>query len=158
MTTHSDGDTGAEAIELFMAEATRVRLSERSGVSRLGLRSGVVVAGELLPATEDRVDGLLVVCSEGRHLLVAIEAVTSIAGASTVLRDEKSLRAAQTLASRLRDCWTSGARLRVLLRNGRWLDGVILLVAADHVEVVVADENWIIPFTSVDVWDVGRPR
>lgn len=157
MSSRDDVDTHADAIELFVVEATRVRLSERSGAIRLSLRSGVVVAGELIATTEDRVEGhLLVDGTEGRRLLVATAAVAWIVGASTVLREEGSGPAVQTLASRLRECWGSGARLRALLPDGRWLDASIALVAADHVELMSADQNWVVPFASVDVWDLGR--
>lgn len=156
MSSRDDADTHADAVELFMVEATRVRLSERSGASRLALRSGVLVVGNLVATTEDRVDGhLLVIGPDGRRLLVATAGVAWIAGASTVLRDEGSGPAGQTLASRLRECWSSGARLRALLRDGRWLDASIALVAADHVELISAEEDWVIPFASVDVWDLG---
>lgn len=152
----SDADVRADAFELFMAEAARVRMTERTGPARVELRSGAVIVGALVPPDADAVERhLLVVDRAGRRLLVFVDAVTALVGASAALRDESSARPVRTLASRLRECWTSGSRLRVMMRDGRWIDGAIALVAADHVELIVSGERWVVPFRAAEAWDLG---
>ena len=60
----------AEAFEVFMAEAARVRLHERCGPARVHMRSGTVIAGELASPADGAVEGhVLLVDDEGRHIL-----------------------------------------------------------------------------------------
>ena len=147
----------AEAFEVFMAEAARVRLHERCGPARVHMRSGTVIAGELASPADGAVEGhVLLVDDEGRHMLLPVASVSAVVGASVALRDESTRRRARSFASCLRDCWAAGERLRVLLEDGRWIDGVIALVASDHVELSVGDERWVIPFVAGQAWDVGR--
>ncbi len=147
----------AEAFEVFMAEAARVRLHERSGPARVHLRSGAVIAGELASPADGAVEGhVLLVDDQGRHLLIPVASLSALVGASTALRDESRRGRPRSLSSCLRDCWAAGERLRVLLEDGRWIDGVIALVAADHVELTVGGERWVIPFAAGQAWDVGR--
>lgn len=143
-----------DAFEFFVAEAARIRLVDRRGVARVIVRSGAVVTGELSP--HDVGDCLEMVDSSGHGLLVPVAAVSSIRGSRAALRDEAGPTRPRSLASRLRECWSAGGRLRVLLHTGEWTEGVITLVAADHVELVIADETCVVPYSAVEVWDVGR--
>ncbi len=144
-----------DAFELFTAEAARVRLEDRTGDVRVVLRSGHILIGEL--STSELVSGHLeLLDTRGRHLLVPTAAVSVMHGSSTALRDEAPSGASRSLASRLRETWSAGARLRVLLASGEWLGGVIVLVASDHVELATGGDHCVIPFAAGQAWDVGR--
>ena len=147
----------ADAYDLFMAEAARVRLLERAGQARVILRSGVVLSGQLRTADDESVLGLLdLLTDDGRRLRVSSDAVTALVGASAALRDESGTRRATTLTTRLRETWAAGSRIRTLLRDAGWIEGVIVLVAADHVELLADGERWVIPFGAVDAWDLAE--
>jgi hypothetical protein len=142
-----------DAFEFFVTEAARIRLVDRRGVVRLHVRSGAVVTGEL--SAHDDGECLELVDSSGRTVLVPVAAVSSIRGSRTALRDESRSSRPRSLASRLREHWSSGTRLRVLLHSGEWIAGVVTLVAADHVELVIASESCVVPFAAAEAWDLG---
>ncbi|MDI1290493.1 MAG: hypothetical protein PSX37_11165 [bacterium] len=144
-----------DAFELFAAEAARVRLEDRTGDVRVVLRSGHILIGEL--STSDVVsDHLELLDTRGRQLLVSTNAISVMHGSSAALRDEASGGASRSLASRLRETWSAGGRLRVLLASGEWLGGAIVLVASDHVELAIGGYPCVIPFAAGQAWDVGR--
>lgn len=152
----ADAEVREDAFELFMAEAARMRLTERAGDARVALRSGAVLTGELSAPGADAVGRHLhLVDSAGRSVLVSVDAVTAIIGASAALREESTGHLARSLASRLRECWAAGSRLRVLLCDGRWIEGGIVLVASDHLELIVGGDRWVVPFAASEAWDLG---
>lgn len=151
-----DGQVRADAYELFMAEAARMRLVERSGPARVILRSGVALSGQLVPPDgPNAVHGLIdLLARDGRRLRVPAEAVVALVGASAALRDEGSSGPPRSIASLLREIWATRGRARTLLRDAGWIEGAIVLVGADHVELESAGERWVVPFAAVDVWDL----
>lgn len=151
-TPAADTDLRADAFDLFMAEAARVRLVDRCGPARVVLRCGLTVSGELVPPIGQEVSGTLDLLAGGRRVLVAAGAVVALVGAPAGLRDESGSRRPRTLAAWLRDCWSAGTRVSALLPDGTWAEGEVVLVAADHVELARNKERWIVPFVSAEAW------
>ncbi len=150
-------DIRDDAFELYMAEASRLRIRDRSGTARIRLRCGVSVLGTMGASISiGEVDGCLSLDATGRVLLVAVGSIVAIHGGTTRLRDESAVRGSRTVTSLLREYWSTGARVRALLGDGRWIDGVIVLVASDHVELLVAEDIWTIPLAGIEAWDLGR--
>jgi len=150
-----DDDIPGDAFELFMAEAARVRLSERTGDVLITLRSGTRLAGHLVAAESEAVDRHIhLVERSGRCVLVATDSVVSIVGAVTELRDESPGEVPRSLRSRLRGAWASGCRVSALLQDARWINGSIVIVAADHMELSVGDQAWVVPYSAVEAWDL----
>jgi len=153
----TDDHVRDEAFELFAAEAARTRLADRAGNVRIVLRSGRVLVGEL--GTAEQVAGhLRLVDGRGRQLLVAVDAISTIRGSSTALRDEETAERSRSLASMLRETWALGERLQVLLHTGEWIGGAIRLVASDHLELVVGADDCVIPFAASEAWGLGPGR
>lgn len=148
----ADSDLPADAFDLFMVEAARVRLADRSGPARVVLRCGVVLSGELVPSAGVEVRGMLDLATGGRRVLVAADAVIALAGAGAGLREEFGSGRPRTLAAWLRDCWSTRTRVSALLPDGSWVEGEVVLVASDHVELARAGERWVVPFASVEAW------
>jgi 3',5'-cyclic AMP phosphodiesterase CpdA len=150
-----DADVRTEAFEVFVAEAARVRIEDRRGPARLVVRSGVVLTGDLADAGQDALAGLLeLLLDSGRRLLVPIDALVTMTGAPVRLQVDEPAGIRPTLASRLREAWQLGEQVRVLLSDGRWLSGPIVLVGSDHVELGAGLQSAIIPFGAVDAWQL----
>ncbi|MDO8309905.1 MAG: hypothetical protein Q7V58_16330 [Actinomycetota bacterium] len=147
-----DHELRADAYEVFMAEAARVRLVDRSGPARVVLRCGVTLSGALVPPNGQEVSGTLDLLTDGRRVLVAAGAVVALVGPSAGLRDESGSRRPRTLAAWLRECWSAGTRVSALLPDGTWAEGEVVLVAADHVELARQAERWVVPFVSAEAW------
>lgn len=140
-----------DAFEYFLTEVARTRVVDRTGSVRIALRSGAVLAGS---STSSRIEGHLdLIDSAGRRVLVSVGAVVMIQGSAASLRDESART--RSLASVLREVWSTRSRLRVLLRTGAWIDGTVVLVAADHVELGLPEGTSVLPFAAVDAWDLG---
>lgn len=155
-----DADLRADAYEVFLAEAARSRLTDRQGEARLRVRSGETIVGTLVTDEDSRVEGHLVVRSPGgRESLVPEAAVVSLVGSRPGLRaDDVSGRRTTVpsrLTSRLREAWLAGGRVRVLVRDGRWLDGEVVCVGADFADIACDGSVATVPLRSADVWQVG---
>ena len=152
-----DADLRAEAFEVFVAEAARTRLADRTGDLCVRVRSGATFRGEApQAAVAPRVDGhLALITSDQRAMLVAVSAVVTMTGARGGLRDE--VGHARSLASVLRDSWSAGDRVRALCSDGRWLSGRLAMVAADHADLHEAHGVTTVAYAGVEAWELPGP-
>lgn len=153
-----DADLVDEAYEVFLAEATRLRLVDRQGAVRIQLRCGVHVEGDLSDDLRVRAH-VGVTTTSGGIVLVATRAVVVLEGSVRGLRAECTADAASdvTLASWLREAWRAGALLRVTCGDGLVRTGVLRWVGADHAELLGASgiHPWVVPYESAEAWAVG---
>lgn len=148
-----DDDLRADARELFVAEAARTRMTDRTGRVRIALRSGAILEGRLLaPFGPDGSASLMQ--SDGRILHVRCDAVVVMTGARAGLRDEEA-SPSTSMAAYLRDAWSAGEVVRALLCDGRWICGRVAFVGADHVDLDVTGELLTIPFGALEAWQVA---
>ena len=152
-----DADLRAEAFEVFVAEAARSRLVDRTGDISVRVRSGSALRGRAFEAGfVARVDGhLVLITADRRAMLVPVGAVVTLTGASGSLRDEGA--PARSLASVLRDCWHAGDVVRVLCADGRWLSGRLTVVAADHADLAGADGATTVAYAGAEAWELPAP-
>lgn len=150
-----DADVRAEAFEVYMAEAARMRIHDRRGPARLTLRCGAVLIGDLAGDGPGSIAGMIEMReASGRRLLVGEAAIMTLTGTAAVLHDEAVRRLRPTLSARLRETWQLGGLVRVLLADGRWVAGDIVQVGADHVELAEGGESVVIPFGAVEAWSL----
>lgn len=150
-----DADLRDEAYEVFVAEAARSRLVDRAGPARVSLRSGVVLDGELVPHSDDAVDGhLVLVGADGRTHLIRVSAVVSLTGSRPSLRSEGD-RVPRSFTSWLRETWSGDEAIRVLDGSGSWAAGRLGFVGADHVELARGESRTVIPLASIEAWQRG---
>lgn len=153
-----DAELREEAVDLYLAEAARLRLSDRDGPVRIVLRCGVVVRGDLVARGAPDIQGWLrMVSGADRELLVSCWAIVALRGSAARLRDEDETVRSRSLPSLLREHCATGEPLRALLGDGRWLEGRLVRVAADHVEMQEAADQgaWVLPLSTVEAWDLG---
>lgn len=150
-----DADLRDEAYEVFVAEAARCRLVDRAGPARVALRCGVTLEGELVAAADDAVaEHLVLVAGDGGRRLIPVGAIVSMTGSRPGLRPEADQRA-RSLASSLREAWSSDELIRALDSAGRWTVGRMAFVGADHVELRHGDIRTVVPMAAVEAWQVG---
>jgi hypothetical protein len=151
-----DAQVREEAYEVFVAEASRCRLTDRTGPIRVALRCGRVMTGVVV-VDADRPAGTIAVRVEtGALLLLPHEAILHVSGTRPGLRDEG--RSPPSLASLLRETWSLGTSTRLLLADGRWMGGVLEFVGGDHVDLGTADGSVSIPFLAVEAWSLEDAR
>jgi hypothetical protein len=155
-------DVAAEAYDVFVAEAARVHLVDRRGHVRVQLCSGASLAGEVLDG--DEVAGHLGLREEsGAVSLVCVAAIVCLRGSRVALRpvDPEDGRPGglpvgpgTSIGSWLRGVGEEGAVIRVALADGTVLAGTVVLVAADHVELVElgSADRVAVPFGAVEYW------
>jgi hypothetical protein len=152
-----DSATRDEAREIFVAEAARTTLADRIGPAVVVLRCGAVLRGSLVESRAQTVpEGFVAIrTDESRYLLVNASSIVAISGTAPRLSEEgsRSTRA----GSLLREAWSLGQVVRVLLADGRWLVGTIGFVGADHVDIDAADGRWTVPIPSAEAWDLALP-
>lgn len=147
-----DLEAQADALERVersaeIAERTRIETAATSLVDRLaaavgrqvvlGCAGGLRVRGQLVRCAPT---WLLLTEGGGRETLVVVAAVTSVAGAGTLVRAPGSggqVAARLGLASALRGIARDRLPVRVQTRDGQMLDGTIDRVGADFVELAV---------------------
>ena len=149
-----DSNLRAEAFEIYVAEAARCRLDDRSGDVCVTLRSGALIKGAALGARAvPRVEGMIVLAEAHRGtVLVAASAVMSMTGATGSMRDEGA--PTRSLASVLRDSWGAGDTVRALGADGQWRSGRLAMVAADHVDLEGAGGVTTLAVPGVEVWEL----
>jgi hypothetical protein len=151
-----DAQVREEAYEVFVAEASRCRLTDRTGPIRVALRCGRVMTG-VVAADADRTAGTIAIRVEsGALLLLPHEAILHVRGTRPGLRDE--VRSHPSLASLLRETWSLGTSTRLLLADGRWMGGILEFVGGDHVDLCTADGSVSIPFHAVEAWSLEEAR
>lgn len=144
-----EADLRADAHEMFVAEAARIRLADRPGPGRVFLRCGHVLSGDIL--TSGGVDDAVVVAAAaGGRWLVPRAAVVRATGLGAGLRDEAVSSVARTLPSVLREAWAAGDSLLLLLCDGTRLAGHVTLVGADHLDASVDGERITVPYSAID--------
>ena len=149
--TSIDAELREEAYEVFVAEASRCRMTDRCGDVAATLRCGVTVKGRMLP---EWMDGHLAMRTDaGAELLVPTAAVVVILGGAPSLRREGEIAA--TIGSALRESWSGGRTIRVLLADGAWRQGEVDFVGADHVTLRIVDMLVTIPMVAVEAWQLG---
>lgn len=147
-----DTQVREEAYEVFVAESARGRMVDRVGEVTLLLRCGQAIEGELRPQDDDCVAGHLVVAEDsGRLLLVPDTAVVTMAGSRPGLRPEGQDRE-RTLGSWLREARQGDDRVAALLCDGRWINGRVAHVGADHVDLVSGGCSTTIAVITVEAW------
>lgn len=140
-----------DVADVLAAEAARSRLCDRVGSARVWLRCGQVLAGTL--AGREAIEGALTLNSgDVGRLEIPLDAVVCVIGGRPGLRDE-SARPVR-LTARLREAWSSGHPIRILLRDGGWQAGPISWVGGDHV-VIGGAVPTAVPYASVDAWLLG---
>jgi hypothetical protein len=138
-----DASLRDEAREVYVAEAARTTLASRSGHAVVTLRSGVVLKGQVVDARVRPVP----------NGFIAIESVVTVSGTTPrLVQEDGSL---PLLGSLVREAWSVGESVRLLLADGRWVPGVIAFVGADHVDIASGDARLTIPLGSVEAWDLG---
>lgn len=163
-----------EAYEVYVAEAGRTRLVDREGPARLHLRSGTLIAGDVV-RHEPVAGHLRVRLLAGEDVVVPTTALVAVHGTRPRLRSEARLRSEEetapglpdrrpdglkdarpegrSVSSWLRACWLSGLPLRVGTVDGATWAGTLAAVGADHVALLdAAGEEWLLPFASVEYW------
>jgi hypothetical protein len=146
-----DADLRAEAFEVYVAEAARMRMQDRVGTVRLSLRCGHAIEGEI--TGDDAIGAHLRLRDDsGRHLVVPVGSITRMSGSRPGPRIEGGDR---TVTSWLRERWAVGDLLRLLTRDGTWIVGALTHVGADHVDVVVGGETTTVPLEAVDAWSLA---
>jgi hypothetical protein len=150
-----DADLREEAYEIFVAEAARCRLVDRVGRTRVALRCGVSLEGELAPEYDDAIDAhLMLLGVDGGSRLIPVDAIVSLTGSRPGLRPEAD-RIPRSLASWLREAWAADEPIRLLDGSGRWVAGHLDYVGADHVELMHEDGCFVVPVRSVEAWQLG---
>ena len=150
-----DAELRDEAHEVFVAEAARCRMADRVGRARVSLRCGVTLDGELAPDSDDAIEDHLVMTDEaGVSLLVPVAAIAAMTGSRPALRPEGQGRT-RSLASWLRELWSTDEPIRLVDGSGRWVVGRLRYVGADHVEVVSGESARVVPLVSVEAWRRG---
>jgi hypothetical protein len=150
-----DASLRDEAREVYVAEAARTTLASRSGRAVVTLRSGVVLKGQVVDARVRPVpNGFVAIeVADGRVLLVLVASVVTVSGTTPrLVQEDGSL---PLLGSLVREAWSVGESVRLLLADGRWVPGVIAFVGADHVDIASGDARLTIPLGSVEAWDLG---
>ena len=143
-----EGDTRDEAVEVFTAEAARCRLADRRGRAIVHLMGGHVLEGRLRPDAAVA-DHLWI---EGRgEAVVAVTAIRVMTGSRGSLRDEHPRRE-RTLASVLRERWSTAEPLRALSCDGSVRGGVLEFVGADHADLRTPSGVVTLPFPAVAAW------
>lgn len=162
-------EAAEEAYEVFLVEASRMRLVDRRGWVQVHLGCGMTVSGDIL-GDDEVADFLALQEDSGATALVPVSAIVRLKGSRPALRpaeraggtdaDRPSL-AARSLASWLRDLSAEGAIVRLVLRDASVITGAVVHVGADHVELVElgSDHGVVVPCASVECWTVpsGRP-
>lgn len=147
-----DAEVRDEAHEVFLAEAARLRLLDRSGPVRLLLRCGQVVDGSLDAGCGPLIaDHLTVHESGGRILYVASTAVVSVTGSQPGLRREREI-AGRTVPGWLRDAWQADQWVAALTCDRRWVSGRPVRVGADHVDLAQNGEVVTVGLSAVEAW------
>lgn len=141
-----------EAYEVYVAEAARTRVVDRDGAAHVRLRSGAAVDGVLVH--DDPIAGHLSLrLPTGERAVVPVTGLVAMRGTRRRLRPESTGEDSRSLASWLRDCWSSGARLRVRTADAGTWSGILTDVGADHVGLRdAAGEDWVLPVSSVEAW------
>jgi len=151
-----DVEVRDEAYEVFVAEASRGRLADRSGPVRLTLRCGRVLSGTLVSRPDESVDGhLWVDDATGRVLLIPVAAVLVITGSRPGLRAERGDPAAASIGSWLRAAWRQDDPLVALLADGRWVGDRLVHVGADHADLANGVDVVTVPWSVVEAWARG---
>lgn len=135
------------AAEVLAAEAARSRLGDRAGPARVWLRCGQVLSGVLggAPPAEDA----LLLRTDLGEIVVPEHALVCVIGGRPGLRDEDGRP--PRLSQLLREAWTAGGSVRVLVRDGGWVAGPVAWVGADHA-VLDGAEPIAVPFAAADAW------
>ena len=150
-----DADLRDEAHEVFVAEAARCRIVDRVGRARVSLRCGITLEGELAPDSDDALEDHLVMTDEaGVSLLVPVAAIATMTGSRPALRSEGRGRT-RSLASWLRELWSTDEPVHLVDGSGRWAAGRLTYVGADHVELVSGESARVVPLASVEAWRRG---
>lgn len=144
-------DARQEAHDLFVVEASRSRLCDRSGAVRITLNCGRAIDGVLVPGT-DGIDGYLTVRRAGMaDLHVRAASVVVMTGSRPGLRPESGPEP-RSLGSWLRECWDADARVTALTGADRWIAGRVVLVASDYVVLAEVGEEHVLPYGTVEAW------
>ncbi len=147
-----DADMRDEAYEVFVAEAARLRLVDRTGPVSLLLRCGHVIDGALDGSSSPRiVDHLTVRELGGRILHVSSAAIVTATGSHPGLRREYEVPG-RTLTGWLRDAWQADAWVAALTCDRRWVCGRPLRVGADHVDLAQHGQVVTIALAAVEAW------
>ena len=150
-----DGETRDDAVEVFLAEAARCRLVDRRGPTRVTLRCGTVLSGELVGSDESIAGVLDLRDACGQRVLIPAAAVLRMVGTQAGLRPESGAPRERSLMSVLRECWSAGDRLRALASDGCWIDGTVRSVASDHVVMASGADVVVLPLDAVEAWQVS---
>lgn len=146
----ADADVRSEAFDVFVAEAGRFRLVDRTGRGRLLLTCRVILEGRLTGSVVVA-DHLDLVDDAGRTCRIPVRAVVTLTGTQARLRPEPAPEG-RSVSSWLREVWMLGAPLSVLDRCGDWHHGHVRAVAADHVDLDVVGSVVALPYAAVEAW------
>jgi hypothetical protein len=150
-----DADTRDVAYDVFVAEATRCRLPDRTGRATIRLRCGLMLEGVLDPRPAERViDHLILGEATGRLLLIPAAAIVTMSGTRPALHDESGGEG-PSLGSWLREAWQADDRLSALTLLGQWVGGRVARVGADHVDIVQDALVVTVAVAAVDAWSRG---
>jgi hypothetical protein len=150
-----DSEARDEAYEVFLAEAARGRLVDRSGPATVLVRCGVVFEGVIGPAGDEAVaDHLLLVETDGRALLVPARAIVTLTRSRPGLRPDGPA-SPRSIGSWLRQAALADQRVRALTGVGRWAAGRVAVVGADHVDLGEAGRTTTVAFGAVDAWSLS---
>jgi hypothetical protein len=142
------GASRDEAVELYLAEAARLRVIDGTGPCRVVLRCGVTIEGVANPPGSERLrDHLCVRESSGRDGWIPSTAIVRLHGALAVGEDGAASR---SLGSWLRERWAGGDIVRLLDRQGCWTTGAVDQVGADGLCLAAGGSRVVIPFASID--------
>ena len=115
----------------------------------------MTLEGALEPGCADALDGYMALRRADAGILhVPVSAVLRVTGSGTALRVEEG-RLPRSLASWLRECWSTGEVIRLIDGSGRWVAGRLEYVGADHVEVADGAGRTIVPVHCVEAWQAG---
>lgn len=147
-----DADVRAEAFDVFVAEAGRGRLVDRTGRGRLRLTSGVTLEGRLTGFAEVA-DHLALLDDAGRACQIATRALVTMSGTQARLRPEPA-PTSRSLPSWLREVWAMGGSLSALDVTGHWHRGRVIAVASDYVDLDGTGSGLTLPYAAVEAWRV----
>jgi len=145
-----------DAVEVYLAEAARARLAERTGEAVVHLVTGRRVRGRLVASS---VHGCLRVVADRDDLLVPQDAIVRIDGSRGGLRHEGQ-GLPWTIGSWLRAIHAGGGLVQVVLRDATTVAGSPTFVGGDHVEIEVFDTAGaraviVVPFAAAVTWQAG---